>query len=78
MGTYDPDDGAIELFADGGRLLARVAHTEDVIGVLHYQGDNLYWIAPEVGVKFLGSGVKAGWGMSYAGGLMYDAKRRVQ
>jgi len=77
-GIFGSDEGAIETFVQDGKLAFRPPGTKEALGVLHYQGGDVFAINPDVLVKNLRAGGTVEWGVSYEGGLMMDPKRRVQ
>ena len=77
IGTYDSDEGPVEMFADRDVLAVRLADTKQIVGALSYQGTDVFESAPDEFVIFLPRDKPALWGLRYVGGLMEDAKRRV-
>jgi CubicO group peptidase (beta-lactamase class C family) len=76
-GTFDSDEGAVELFARDGRLCFRLPGTQGEGGPLLRQAENTYAIDPNSEIRFLLRDGRVTWGVLYAGGLMLDPKRRV-
>jgi hypothetical protein len=74
-GTYDSDEGAVELFARDGRLHYRISGQE---GVLRRQSENVYALNEDTEVRFVPRGARAMWTSVYTGGLLMDPKRRVR
>jgi D-alanyl-D-alanine carboxypeptidase len=77
-GTFDSDEGAIELFARGDRLRARPGGMQGDGAPLLRQAENTYAIDPNNEVHFVVRNGQATWGVLYAGGLMLDPKHRVR
>jgi D-alanyl-D-alanine carboxypeptidase len=75
-GKYDSDEGPVEIFARDGKLHFRIPGTQ-IEGVLRRQAENVYAINDNTEAHFLGSGGRATWSMVYVGGLLMDAKYRV-
>src|SRR6478672_3203494 len=75
-GKYDSDEGPVEIFARDGKLHFRIAQTKTE-GVLLRQAKNVYAIDENIEVHFVMSGGHAQWSMLYIGGLLLDAKYRV-
>ena len=75
-GKYDSDEGPVEIFARDGKLHYRIPDSQ-IEGVLLRQAENVYAIDENVGVHFLVRGGRAEWSMVYIGGLLMDAKYRV-
>jgi CubicO group peptidase (beta-lactamase class C family) len=75
-GKYDSDEGPVEIFARDGKLHYRIPDSQ-IEGVLLRQAENVYAIDENVEVHFLVRGGRAEWSMVYIGGLLMDAKYRV-
>ena len=75
-GKYDSDEGPVEIFARDGELHYRIPDSQ-IEGVLLRQAENVYAIDENVEVHFLVRGGRAEWSMVYIGGLLMDAKYRV-
>lgn len=75
-GKYDSDEGPVEIFAHDGKLHFRIPGNKTE-GVLRRQSENVYAINDNTEVRFVMSGGRAEWSMVYMGGLMLDAKYRV-
>ena len=78
VGIFNSDEGEIETFVQDGKLAFRMPGTKQALGVLRYQGGDMFAISPDLLVKNLRAGGTVEWGVSYEGGLMMDPKRRVQ
>jgi hypothetical protein len=74
---FDSDDGRVENFAREGKLHFRVAGTP-AEGVFRRQAEEVYAIDENTEVHFVLSGGRAAWGLVYVGGLLIDARYRVQ
>lgn len=77
-GVYESGDGALEVFAQGGRLAFRPPGAKAALGVLHYQGGDLFAIDGDTAIRVLRKDGKVTWAVGYDGGLFSDPKRRVQ
>ena len=75
-GKYDSDEGPVEIFAHDGKLHFRIPDSK-IEGVLRRQAENVYAINDTTEARFVMSGGRAEWSMVYIGGLMLDAKYRV-
>lgn len=75
-GKYDSDEGPVEIFARDGRLNYRIPGSQ-IEGVLLRQAENVYAIDENTEAHFLVRGGRAEWSMVYIGGLLMDAKYRV-
>jgi hypothetical protein len=75
-GKYDSDEGPVEIFARDGKLHFRIPGSE-IEGVLRRQAENVYAIDENTEAHFLVRGGRAEWSMVYIGGLLMDAKYRV-
>jgi CubicO group peptidase (beta-lactamase class C family) len=75
-GKYDSDEGPVEIFARDGKLRYRIPHSQ-IEGVLLRQAENVYAIDENVEVHFLVRDGRAEWSMVYIGGLLMDAKYRI-
>ena len=75
-GKYDSDEGPVEIFASDGKLNFRIPGSQ-IEGVLRRQAENFYAIDENIEAHFLVSGGRAAWSMVYIGGLLMDAKYRV-
>jgi len=75
-GKYDSDEGPVEIFAHDGKLHYRIAGSQ-IEGVLLRQAENVYAIDENTEAHFLVRGGRAEWSMVYIGGLLMDAKYRV-
>jgi len=75
-GKYDSDEGPVEIFAHDGKLHFRIPGNKTE-GVLRRQAENVYAINDNSEARFVMSGGRAEWSMVYIGGLMLDAKYRV-
>jgi CubicO group peptidase (beta-lactamase class C family) len=75
-GKYDSDEGPVEIFARDGKLHYRIPDSQ-IEGVLLRQAENVYAIDENTEAHFLVSGGRAAWSMVYIGGLLMDAKYRV-
>lgn len=75
-GKYDSDEGPVEIFAHDGKLHFRIPG-DKTEGVLRRQAENVYAINDNTEARFVMSGGRAEWSMVYIGGLMLDAKYRV-
>lgn len=75
-GKYDSDEGPVEIFAEDGKLHFRIPESQTE-GVLRRQAKNVYAINGNTEARFVMSGGRAEWSMVYIGGLLLDAKYRV-
>src|SRR5436190_126720 len=75
-GKYDSDEGPVEIFARDGKLHFRIPGTQ-IEGVIRRQAENVYAVDENTEAHFLVSGGRAEWSMVYIGGLLLDAKYRV-
>ena len=75
-GKYDSDEGPVEIFAHDGKLHYRIPGSQ-IEGVLLRQAENVYAIDENTEAHFLVRGGRAEWSMVYIGGLLMDAKYRV-
>ena len=75
-GTYDSDEGPVEIFARDGKLHYRIPGSQ-IEGVVRRQAENVYAINVNTEVHFLVRGGRAEWSMVYIGRLLMDAKYRV-
>jgi len=75
-GKYDSDEGPVEIFARDGKLHFRIPGRQ-IEGVLRRQAENVYAINENTEAHFVMSGGHARWSMLYIGGLLLDAKYRV-
>ena len=75
-GKYDSDEGPVEIFARDGKLHFRIPGTP-IEGIARRQAENVYAINENTEARFLLNGGKAEWSMVYIGGLLLDAKYRV-
>ena len=75
-GKYDSDEGPVEIFARDGKLHYRIPGSQ-IEGVVRRQAENVYAIDENTEAHFLVSGGRAVWSMVYIGGLLMDAKYRV-
>src|SRR6185295_11707024 len=75
-GKYDSDQGPVEIFARAGKLHYRIPDSQ-IEGMLLRQAENVYAIDENVEVHLLVRGGRGEWGMVYIGGLLMDAKYRV-
>src|SRR6266550_4907382 len=75
-GKYDSDEGPVEIFARDGKLHYRIPGSQ-IEGVVRRQAENVYAIDENTEAHFLVSGGHAQWSMLYIGGLLLDAKYRV-
>jgi len=75
-GKYDSDEGPVEIFARDGKLHFRIPGRQ-IEGVLRRQAENVYAINENTEAHFVMSGGHAQWSMLYIGGLLLDAKYRV-
>jgi len=75
-GEYDSDEGPVEIFAHAGKLHYRIPGNTGE-GVLRRQAENVYAIDDNIEARFVMNGGRAEWSMVYEGGLMLDAKYRV-
>ena len=75
-GKYDSDEGPVEIFAHDGKLHFRIPD-DKTEGVLRRQAENVYAIDEHTEVRFVMSGGRAAWTIVYVGGLLMDAKYRV-
>ena len=75
-GKYDSDEGPVEIFARDGKLHYRIPGSQ-IEGVLLRQAENVYAIDENTEAHFLVRGGRAEWSMVYIGGLLMDAKYRV-
>ena len=74
-GVYDSDEGAVEVFSEGGKLHFRIPGVQGVTGVIARQGRYSYAIDENRRVRFLCDPGHSRWAQVYSGGLMVDAKR---
>jgi CubicO group peptidase (beta-lactamase class C family) len=74
-GTYDSDEGTVEQFARDGKLHYRLSGTQ-IEGVLLRQAANVYAVDPSE-IHYLVRPGHPTWAIVYNGGLMMDAKPRV-
>jgi CubicO group peptidase (beta-lactamase class C family) len=75
-GKYDSDEGSVEIFARDGKLHYRIPGSQ-IEGVVRRQAENVYAIDENTEAHFVMSGGHAQWSMLYIGGLLLDAKYRV-
>jgi hypothetical protein len=75
-GKYDSDDGPVEIFARDGKLHYRIPGSQ-IEGLVRRQAENVYAINENTEAHFLVRGGRAEWTMVYIGGLLMDAKYRV-
>jgi CubicO group peptidase (beta-lactamase class C family) len=75
-GKYDSDEGPVEIFARNGKLHFRIPGTQ-IEGMVRRQAENVYAIDESTEAHFMVSGGRAAWTMVYTGGLLMDAKYRV-
>jgi CubicO group peptidase (beta-lactamase class C family) len=75
-GKYDSDEGPVEIFARDGKLHFRIPGRQ-IEGVVRRQAENVYAINENTEAHFVMSGGHARWSMLYIGGLLLDAKYRV-
>jgi CubicO group peptidase (beta-lactamase class C family) len=75
-GKYDSDEGPVEIFARDGKLHFRIPGRQ-IEGVLRRQAENVYAINENTEAHFVMSSGHARWSMLYIGGLLLDAKYRV-
>src|SRR6185369_6202633 len=75
-GKYDSDEGPVEIFARDGKLHYRIPGRQ-IEGVVRRQAENVYAINENTEAHFVMSGGHAQWSMLYIGGLLLDAKYRV-
>ena len=75
-GKYDSDEGPVEIFARDGKLHYRIPGSQ-IEGVVRRQAENVYAVDETTEAHFLVSGGRAAWIMVYIGGLLMDAKYRV-
>jgi len=75
-GKYDSDEGPVEIFAHDGKLHYRIPGSQ-IEGVLLRQAENVYAIDENTEAHFLVRVGRAEWSMVYIGGLLMDAKYRV-
>jgi CubicO group peptidase (beta-lactamase class C family) len=74
-GKYDSDEGPVDIVARDGKLRFRIPESQSE-GALLRQAENVYAIDENVEVHFVTSAERA-WSMVYEGGLLLDAKYRV-
>jgi CubicO group peptidase (beta-lactamase class C family) len=77
-GVYTSGEGTLEVFLKDGKLAFRPPGTKEALGVLHYQGDDIFAIDADTQIRILRKDGKVTWAVGYDGGLMSDPKRRVQ
>jgi CubicO group peptidase (beta-lactamase class C family) len=75
-GKYDSNEGPVEIFARHGKLHYRIPGSQ-IEGVLLRQAENVYAIDENSEAHFLVRDGRAEWSMVYIGGLLMDAKYRV-
>jgi len=75
-GTYDSDEGPVELFVKDGKIHFRIPGALPDGGAIPRQGKLTYAIDRDHEVKFLVRNGRAEWGFEYAAGLLLDAKVR--
>jgi CubicO group peptidase (beta-lactamase class C family) len=73
-GVYDSDEGAVEVFKEGGKLHFRIP-VQGASGNIMRQGRFSYAIDENRRVHFLCEPGHSRWAQIYSGGLMVDAKR---
>ncbi|HEY1895205.1 MAG TPA: serine hydrolase domain-containing protein, partial [Terracidiphilus sp.] len=73
-GVYDSDEGAVEVFKEGGKLHFRIPD-RGMSGNIMRQGRFSYAIDENRRVHFLCEPGHSRWAQIYSGGLMVDAKR---
>ena len=78
VGIYRSDDGDVKIFVQNGKLAFGLPGKKKALGVLRYQGDDVFAVDPDVLVKNKRVGGKLEWIVAYEGGLMMDPKRRAQ
>jgi hypothetical protein len=66
----------VEIFARDGKLHYRIPGSQ-IEGVMRRQAENVYAINENTEAHFVMSGGHAQWSMLYIGGLLLDAKYRV-
>jgi hypothetical protein len=76
-GTFDSDDGPIELFACGERICFR-SPDRAVRGTQKRRAPFVYDVGPEVVVRFDRRVERPRWAFVYSAGLLTDAKRRTK
>jgi hypothetical protein len=75
-GTFDSDEGTVEIFAADGKLHFRDLPSK-AEGLLLRQSENVYAVGDDLRVRFMVRGGRADWSMVYTGGLFMDAARRM-
>ena len=75
VGTYDSDEGTVEQFARDGKQHFRVPGTP-IEGALLRQAANIYAVGTSE-IHYLVRPGRPTWAIAYNGGLMMDAKLRV-
>jgi CubicO group peptidase (beta-lactamase class C family) len=75
-GKYDSDEGPVEIFGRHEKLHFRIPGKQ-IEGALLRQAENVYAINENTEAHFLVRGSRASWSMVYIGGLLMDAKYRV-
>lgn len=78
VGIYRSGEGALEVFPKDGRLAFRPPGTKEALGMLRYQGNDVFAIDADTQVRVLRKDGKVTWAVGYGGGLMSDPKRRVR
>ena len=76
IGRYDSDEGLVENFERDLKLHFRLPGTQ-IEGVLLRQAPNIYAVDENTVVHFLVRNGRPTWAIVYVGGLMLDAKPRV-
>jgi D-alanyl-D-alanine carboxypeptidase len=73
--VYDSDEGAVEVFNEGGKLHFRIPGGQGVAGAIARQGRFSYAIDENRRIRFKCDPGRSRWAEVYSGGLMVDAKR---
>ena len=75
-GIFESDEGTVENFARGGKLLFR-SLPSGAEGPMSRQSSGVYAVTEDIEVHFLTRNGRASWASVYMGGLFMDAKRRI-
>ncbi len=75
-GTFDSDDGPVELLVRGGKLRFRIPG-QAADAPLYRERDGTFAVDDTIEVRFLVRAGKAAWAFVYEAGLMLDAKVRT-
>jgi CubicO group peptidase (beta-lactamase class C family) len=77
-GTFDSDEGKVDLFVQNGQLHFRLSTPSNIEGVSYRQSDNVFALPGGREVHMLLRQGRMEWTIMYGCGLMMDAKYRVR